>query len=207
MPSVDVYDNNREVVDRLELREDIFAVAVNPHVLHEVVLYQLAKRRSGTAKVKGRSEVKGGGRKPWRQKGTGRARSGTSRSPIWRGGGTIHGPQPRDYTMSVPKKVRKLALKMALSQKLLDRELTVVDRFGLEQIRTRDFIQIIDRFKLEKPLVVIAERDEIIEKSARNIPNLKVLRSEGLNVYDVLNHHTLVLTKDSVGRIEEALSR
>ena len=110
MPSVDVYDNNREVVDRLELREDIFAVAVNPHVLHEVVLYQLAKRRSGTAKVKGRSEVKGGGRKPWRQKGTGRARSGTSRSPIWRGGGTIHGPQPRDYTMSVPKKVRKLAL-------------------------------------------------------------------------------------------------
>lgn len=207
MPSVDVYDNNREVVDRLELREDVFAVAVNPHVLHEVVLYQLAKRRSGTAKVKGRSEVRGGGRKPWRQKGTGRARSGTNRSPIWRGGGTIHGPQPRDYTMGVPKKVRKLALKMALSQKLLDQELTVVDRFGLEQIRTRDFVQIIDRFQLEKPLVVIAERDEIIEKSARNIPNLKVLRSEGLNVYDVLNYHTLVLTKDSVGRIEEALSR
>lgn len=207
MPSVDVYDNNREVVDRLDLREDVFAVAVNPHVLHEVVLYQLAKRRAGTAKVKGRSEVKGGGRKPWRQKGTGRARSGTNRSPIWRGGGTIHGPQPRDYTMNVPKKVRKLALKMALSQKLLDQELTVVDRFGLEQIRTRDLVRIIDRFQLEKPLVVIADRDEIIEKSARNIPNLKVLRSEGLNVYDVLNHHTLVLTKDSVGRIEEALSR
>lgn len=206
MPSVDVYDSNREVVGQLDLREDVFAVPVNPHVLHEVVLYQLAKRRAGTAKVKGRSEVRGGGHKPWRQKGSGRARAGTNRSPIWRGGGTVHGPRPRDYTMRVPKKVRKLALRMALSQKLLDQELTVMDEFRLEQIRTKDFVAVMDRFELEKPLVVISEPDEVLEKSARNVPYVKVLRTAGLNVYDLLRYHNLVLTKDSVGRIEEALS-
>lgn len=206
MPSVDVYDSKREVVGQLELCDDVFGVDVNPHVLHEVVLYQLAKRRSGTAKVKGRSEVRGGGHKPWRQKGSGRARAGTNRSPIWRGGGTTHGPQPRSYAMRVPKKVRKLALRMALSQKLLDQELTIVEGLGLERIRTQDFVAVMDRFELEKPLVVIAEHDEVVEKSARNIPYVKVLRTVGLNVYDVLRHHNLVLTKDSVGRIEEALS-
>ena len=128
MPTVDVYNIERTVIGQLELSDSIFAVPVKPHVMHEVVLYQLAKRRAGTAKTKGRSDVAGGGKKPWRQKGTGRARAGTSRSPIWRGGGTIHGPQPRSYDMRVPKKVRRLALKMALSQKLLDQELTVLDK-------------------------------------------------------------------------------
>src|SRR5512147_2939524 len=123
MPTVDIYNINREVVGQRELKEEVFAVAVKPHLLHEVVLYQLAKRRAGTAKTKGRSEVSGGGKKPWRQKGTGRARAGTSRSPIWRGGGTVHGPQPRQYLQRVPKQVRRLALKMALSQKVLDREM------------------------------------------------------------------------------------
>ncbi|MDY6910203.1 MAG: 50S ribosomal protein L4 [Thermodesulfobacteriota bacterium] len=205
MPIVDVYDMNREVVGQLELRDDIFGVPVKPHVLHEVVLYQLAKRRAGTAKTKGRSEVSGGGRKPWRQKGTGRARAGTIRSPLWRGGGTVHGPQPRSYEMRVPKKVRRQALKMALSQKLLDRELTVLDSLHLAEIKTKAFAEVLRRFEAEKPLVVIDRRDEVIEKSARNIPRAKVLRSEGLNVYDLLNHHSVLLTRETVSKIEEAL--
>jgi len=205
MPTVDLYNMNRDVVGQLELREDIFGIPVKPHVMHEVVLYQLAKRRSGTAKVKGRSEVAGGGKKPWRQKGTGRARSGTSRSPIWRGGGIIHGPQPRSYDMRVPKKVRRLALKMALTQKLLDRELTVLDQFQLEQIKTRDFAALLNRFELGKTLIVIPSHDEKVVKSARNIPNVKVLRSEGLNVYDLLNYHNLLLTRETVGKIEESI--
>jgi len=205
MPTVDLYNMNRDVVGQMELREDIFGVPVKPHVMHEVVLYQLAKRRSGTAKVKGRSEVAGGGKKPWRQKGTGRARAGTSRSPIWRGGGIIHGPQPRSYDMRVPKKVRRLALKMALTQKLLDRELTVMDHLELEQIKTRDFAALLSRFELGKTLIVIPSHDEKIVKSARNIPNVKVLRSEGLNVYDLLNYHNLLLTRETVGKIEESI--
>jgi len=205
MPTVDLYSMNREVVGQMDLREDIFGVPVKPHVMHQVVLYQLNKRRSGTAKTKGRSEVAGGGKKPWRQKGTGRARAGTSRSPLWRGGGTIHGPQPRSYDLKVPKKVRALGLKMALSQKILDGEFTVLDQIQLERIKTKDFSAILKRFDLSKTLVVIPWKDERVEKSARNLPNVKVLRSEGLNVYDVLNHHHLLLTRETVGKIEESL--
>jgi len=141
MPTVDVYNLESEVTGQLELSDAIFGVPVKSHVLHEVVVYQLAKRRAGTAKTKGRSEISGGGKKPWRQKGTGRARAGTGRSPIWRGGGTIHGPQPRSYEMRVPKKVRRLALKMALSQKVLDDSFKVIDPFKLERIKTRDFVE------------------------------------------------------------------
>ena len=206
MLTVDVFNLNREVTGQLELSEAIFGVPVKPHVLHEVVVYQLAKRRAGTAKTKGRSEVRGGGKKPWKQKGTGRARAGTSRSPIWRGGGTIHGPQPRDYEMRVPKKVKRLALKMALSQKVLDDEFRVIDQFKLDSIKTKGFVEILDRFELGKTLVVLPESDEIIEKSARNIPNVKVLRSEGLNVYDLLNYNAVILSRECVSRIEEALA-
>jgi len=206
MPTVDVFNLDSEVTGQLELSDAIFGVPVKSHVLHEVVMYQLAKRRAGTAKVKGRSEVRGGGKKPWRQKGTGRARAGTIRSPIWRGGGTIHGPQPRDYQMRIPKKVRRLALKMALSQKVLDDGFKVIDQFKLERIRTKDFVDLLDRFELGKTLVVLPEPDEIIEKSARNIPNVKVLRSEGLNVYDLLNYHAVILSRECVSRIEEALA-
>ncbi len=205
MPTVDIYSINRDVVGQQELRDDIFAVPVKTSVLHEVVLYQLAKRRAGTVKTKGRSDVRGGGKKPWRQKGTGRARAGTSRSPIWRGGGVIHGPQPRTYEMRVPKKVRKLALRMALSQKLIDQEMTVLDGIKLEQIKTKEFATILNRFELKKTLLVIPQQDEIVEKSARNIPDVKVLRSEGLNVYDVLNYHHLLLTTETIGKLEEAL--
>jgi large subunit ribosomal protein L4 len=205
MPTVDLYNTNHEVVGQLNLRDDIFAVPVNTHVLHQVVIYQLAKRRAGTAKVKGRSEVSGGGRKPWRQKGTGRARAGTSRSPIWRGGGTVHGPQPRSYEMRVNKKVRRLALKMALSQKLMDKELTVLDQLQLDAIKTKDFAAILNRLQLDKTLVVIHQSDEKVEKSARNLTRVKVLRSEGLNVYDLLNYHNVLLTQQTIGKIEESL--
>jgi large subunit ribosomal protein L4 len=205
MPTVDVYNIDRTVIGQLELSDSIFAVPVKPHVMHEVVLYQLAKRRAGTVQTKGRSDVAGGGKKPWRQKGTGRARAGTSRSPIWRGGGTIHGPHPRSYDMRVPKKVRRLALKMALSQKLLDQELTVLDKLVLERIKTKDFAAVLDRFELGKTLVVLPGQDEAVEKSARNIPNVKVLRSEGLNVYDLLDYHNVLLTQESIGKIEETL--
>jgi large subunit ribosomal protein L4 len=206
MPSVDIYNSNREIVGQMELSSEVFAVAVKPHVLHEVVLYQQAKRRAGTAKTKGRSEVSGGGKKPWRQKGTGRARAGTSRSPVWRGGGTVHGPQPRSYLQRVPKKVRRLALKMALTQKLLDQQLTVLDQLPLEQIKTKDFAAILNRFELQKTLVVIGQPNDIVEKSARNIARVKVLRSEGLNVYDLLNHPSVLLTQDTIGKIEESLA-
>lgn len=206
MPTVDVFNLNREVTGRLELSDAIFGVPVKPHVMHEVVVYQQAKRRAGTAKTKGRSEIRGGGKKPWKQKGTGRARAGTSRSPVWRGGGTIHGPQPRDYDMRIPKKVRRLALKMALSQKVLDDSFKVLDPFKLERIKTRDFSDLLDRFELRKTLIVLPEPDEMIEKSARNIPNVKILRSEGLNVYDLLNYHAVILSRECVSRIEEALA-
>ena len=206
MPTVDVFNLNREVTGQIELSDAIFGVPVKPHVMHEVVLYQLAKRRAGTAKTKGRSEVSGGGKKPWRQKGTGRARAGTSRSPIWRGGGTIHGPHPRDYEMRIPKKVRRQALKMALSQKLIDNGFTIFDSLKLERIKTKDFAEILNRFELRKTLVVIPEIDEVILKSARNIPNVKVLRSEGINVYDLLNYHAVILSRDCIGKIEEALA-
>ncbi len=205
MPTVELYNMNRDVVGQLELREDVFGVPVKPHVLHEVVVYQLAKRRAGTVMTKGRSDVRGGGKKPWRQKGTGRARAGTSRSPLWRGGGTIHGPKPRDYEMRVPKKVRRLALKMALSQKLIDREFVVVDQLDLDRIKTKDFAAMLGRFELGKTLVVIPTADEKVEKSARNLPHVKVLRSEGLNVYDLLNYHHCLMTRESVGKVEEAL--
>jgi len=206
MPTVNVYNLDSEVTGQLELSDAIFGVPVKAHVLHEVVVYQLAKRRAGTAKTKGRNEIRGGGKKPWRQKGTGRARAGTGRSPIWRGGGTIHGPQPRDYDMRIPKKVRRMALKMALTQKVIDDGFKVIDPFKLDKIRTRDFVELLDRFELGKTLVVLPEPDEIIEKSARNIPNVKVLRSEGLNVYDLLDYHAVILSRDCVSRIEEALA-
>jgi large subunit ribosomal protein L4 len=206
MPTVDVFNLNHEVTGQLELSDSIFGVPVKPHVMHEVVLYQMAKRRAGTVKTKGRSDVAGGGKKPWKQKGTGRARAGTSRSPVWRGGGVIHGPQPRDYEMRVPKKVRRLALKMALSQKIIDDGFKVLDQLRFERIKTKDFVDLLSRFELRKTLVVLPERDETIEKSARNIPNVKVLRSEGLNVYDLLNYHAVILSRDCISKIEEALA-
>jgi len=205
MPTLDVYDENSQKVGEIEVSEAVFAAELKPHLLHEVVTWQLACRRAGTANTKTRSEVRGGGRKPWRQKGTGRARAGTRRSPLWRGGGTVFGPKPRDWSYKVPKKVRKAALKVALSDKLSQESLTVLRGFGLEQIKTRDFKAVLDRFGVESALVVTDAPDEVLEKSARNLPRVKVLRAEGLNVYDILRYDRLMLLEPAVGKIEEAL--
>lgn len=206
MPKVDVYDEKKQKVGEIELSDDVFGAEIKPHLLHEVVVWQLAKRRAGTACTKTRSEVRGGGRKPWRQKGTGRARVGSRRSPLWRGGGTTHGPKPRDYDYNVPKKVRKAALKSALSDKLAEEKLMVLRGFGLESIKTKAFADVLAVFQTQNVLVVIAGPDEVLEKSARNIPMVKVLRAEGLNVYDILRYDRLMLLEPAVGRIEEALS-
>jgi len=196
----------REKVGQMDLSEAVFAAEPKPHLLHEVVVWQLACRRAGTAKTKTRGEVRGGGRKPWRQKGTGRARSGSRRSPLWRGGGTTFGPQPRDYSYTVPKKVRKAALRVALSDKLREEKLMVLRGFGLSQIKTKDFVEVLSRLAAANTLIITAGPDDILEKSSRNVPRVKVLRAEGLNVYDILKHEHLLLTEQAVGTIEEALS-
>ena len=206
MPTLDVYDENRRKVGEIELSDAVFGAEIKPHLLHEVVVWQQARRRAGTASTKTRAEVRGGGRKPWRQKGTGRARVGSRNSPLWRGGGTTFGPKPRDYDYTLPKKVRKAALRSALSDKLGEAKLTVLSGFGLEAIKTKDFAEVLGRFEVEKALVVVEGPDEILEKSSRNLPGVKVLRAEGLNVYDILRYDNLMLLQPAVGKIEEALS-
>jgi large subunit ribosomal protein L4 len=166
---------------------------------------QLASRRSGTSATKTRGEVSGGGKKPWRQKGTGRARAGTSRSPIWRGGGIVFGPQPRDYSYSVPKKVRKNAMISALSLKVKEQKMTILRDFPMEKISTKAFQKVVDLFGLKKALFVIDGDNVVLMKSSRNIKNVKMIRSEGINVYDVLKHDHLVLLEPSVKKIEGAL--
>lgn len=205
MATVDVLDKNRQKVDSVDLPDDIFNVEVRSDVLHQLVRWQLAKRRQGTASTKTRTEVRGGGRKPWRQKGTGRARSGTIRSPLWKGGGVAHGPKPRDYDFKVNKKVRALGLKMALSDKLANEQLMVVDSFDLSEIKTKLFNQVLGALEVNKALVVIAEADEIMEMSGRNIPGVKVIRPEGLNVYDLLKYDHLLMLKPSVEKVVERL--
>lgn len=206
MPTLDVLDRNNQKVGQVELSEAVFGAEVKPHLLHEVVVWQLAKRRAGTASTKIRKEVRGGGRKPWRQKGTGRARSGSRRSPLWRGGGVTFGPKPRDYDYSVPKKVKKAALRSALSSKLGEDKLTVLRGFDLEAIKTKDFVAVLSNLSAGNCLVVIPAVDEMVEKSGRNVPRVKVLRAEGLNVYDILKYDRLLLLESAVAGIEEALS-
>ncbi|MFP3998809.1 MAG: 50S ribosomal protein L4 [Desulfobacterales bacterium] len=206
MAVVEVKNIDGETVSEVELAEEIFNVAVKKSVLHDVVKMQLANRRRGTAKVKRRSEVKGSTAKLFRQKGTGRARRGNIKSPLLRGGGVAFGPEPRDYSYKVPKKVRRLALKMALSSKYRDNEIIVLDGFAIDQVKTKSVAEVIKRLELEKPLIVINGKDEKLELSSRNIPGVKVLRVEGLNVYDILNHKTLVLLKPSIKGIEGRLA-
>lgn len=206
MPQIDVYSADKEKVGSLELSEAVFDAELKPHLLHEVVVWQLAKRRKGTASTKTRAEVRGGGRKPWRQKGTGRARAGTRTSPLWRGGGVIFGPKPRDYSYTLPRKVKKAALRVALSDKLREEKLTVMRDFGLEAIKTKALAEVLGRFDTENALIVIDGADELMEKSSRNLAHVKVLRAEGLNVYDILKHDRLVLMEVAVSKIEEALS-
>jgi len=173
--------------------------------LHEVVIMQLANRRAGTASTKGRSEVRGGGAKPYRQKGTGRARAGTRSSPLWRGGGVVFGPRPRNYTYKVPKKVRRQALKMALTSKLQDNALIVVDKLDLETVKTKPFVEVMGALRAKAALIVTDQKLENLELSSRNVPNVKVVRSEGLNVYDILKFQHLILLEPSVKQLEGRL--
>jgi large subunit ribosomal protein L4 len=205
MAVADVFDIEKKKVAEVELNDAVFGAEVNEATIHDVVKMQLASRRSGTSATKGRSDVSGGGKKPWRQKGTGRARSGSSRSPIWRGGGIVFGPQPRDYSYSVPKKVRKNALISVLSMKVKEEKMTVLRNFPLETISTKAFKKVVDLFGLKKTLFVIDQDDTILMKSSRNLKNVKMIRSEGINVYDVLKYEHLVLLEPSIKKIEGAL--
>lgn len=205
MPTVNVFNMAKEKVGEVTLPEDIFNRPVETHLLHRAVTMQLANRRAGTVSTKGRSEVRGGGRKPHRQKGSGRARAGTSRSPLMRKGGVVFGPKPRVIEVKMPKKLKRLALKMALSSKWQSDHLVVLDDYRLEEIKTKPFCSFLDRFALKKVLIITEQENETLEKSARNVPTVKVLRVEGLNPYDVLKFDHLVLNQPSVTRIEEAL--
>lgn len=205
MAVVKVYDQAKKEVGELTLAPEIFEVEVKPEILNLVVRAQRAKFRSGTHATKTKGLVSGGGAKPWRQTGTGRARAGSNRSPLWPGGGTIFGPQPRSYEFKVNKKVRKLALKMALSSRMLESSLTVVDRIKLEAVKTKDFALVAKTLGLTKALIVLPEDDSVLSLSARNIPGIKVLRQDLLNVYDVLRYPQLVLFQDAARAVEERL--
>jgi large subunit ribosomal protein L4 len=188
------------------LREEIFGAKTRPHLLHQAVVMQLANRRAGTASTKSKGFVRGGGKKPWRQKGTGRARAGSTRSPIWVGGGTIFGPQPRDYSYRMPKKARREALLSALSLKNHDGKIIVVDKFDLEEAKTKLMAKALTDLNVRSALIVIAESDEKIERAARNLPKVKVLRVEGLNVYDLMRYDHLILTDGALKLLEERLA-
>jgi large subunit ribosomal protein L4 len=208
MAVVDVFNAKGEKVSEMELADAVFAVPVKPPVLHQVVRMQQARRRAGTAQVKRRGDVRGSTKKLFRQKGTGRARRGDIKSPLLRGGGAVFGPSPRSHAFKVPKKVRRLALKMALSSKLASGEMVVLDRLELERIKTRDVAEVLGALDRKKNvLLVTAEADDRLERSSRNLPNVKVLRSEGLNVYDLLRCGDVIFMAPAVSAIEGRLSR
>ncbi|NNL77349.1 MAG: 50S ribosomal protein L4 [Desulfobacterales bacterium] len=205
MPVVDVQNVKGKKIAQVELADKVFSVAVKPSVLHEVITMQLSNRRSGTAAVKHRSDIRGSGRKLFRQKGTGRARRGNIKSPLLRGGGVAFGPDGRNYKYQVPKKVRKLALKMALSSKLHENELLVLDQFELGEIKTKEFVSVLEKLNINNALIVTDKENGNLELSSRNVVDVKVLRSEGLNVYDILKYRTLVLLEPAVKNIEGRL--
>ncbi|MBM4313052.1 MAG: 50S ribosomal protein L4 [Deltaproteobacteria bacterium] len=205
MPVTGVYDIENNRVSEIDLSDAVFGAEVNQDAIYEVVKMQMASRRLGNASTKGRSDVRGGGKKPWRQKGTGRARAGHSRSPIWRGGGIIFGPTPHSYSYKPPKKVRRTALISALSMKLKEERMIVLRDFPMDEIRTKRFREVIDRFGLSKALFVIDGSQPILEKSSRNIKEVKMVRSEGINVYDLLKYDHVVLLEPAIKKIEEAL--
>ncbi len=189
-----------------QLKEEIFGVKPRPHLLHQAVAMQLGNRRAGTASTKSKGFVSGGGKKPWRQKGTGRARAGSIRSPLWVGGGTIFGPQPRDYSYRLPKKARKEALLSALSLKNRDGKIIVLDKLEMAEAKTKLMRKMLEDLQVKKALIVIPQSDEKVQRSARNLPNVKVLRAEGLNVYDLLRYEHLILTEGSLKLLEERLA-
>lgn len=204
MPTVDVLNINGEKVSEMELSENLFGAEINEHVVYQVVKNHLANKRIGTQSAKTRAEVRGGGAKPWRQKGTGRARQGSIRSPQWKGGGVVFAPKPRDYSYTVPKKIRRLALKSVLTDKVNEGNLVVVDDINLTEWKTREFAKMLSALKVgKKALVVTKDNSPEVVRSGRNIKNVKIAFVGTMNVYDILNANTLVLTKDAVAKAEE----
>ncbi len=207
MPKVPVLNVEGQQVGEIELAESIFGIEPNKHVLHEAVVMQLASRRRGTHDVKNRSEVRGGGRKPWRQKGTGRARQGSIRAPQWVGGGTVFGPTPRSYAYKLPKKVRRLAIKSALAAKVNENAIIVLDALNFEAPKTKEMVRVLMNVKAaNKALIVGLDKGGNVELSARNIPGVKYVSATGINVYDLLNHGSLVITRDAVAKVEEVFA-
>ena len=208
MANVAVYNMDGKEVGTIDLKDEVFGVEVNEHVVHMAVVQYLANQRQGTQSTKTRAEVRGGGRKPWRQKGTGRARQGSIRAPQWRGGGVVFGPTPdRNYKLKMNKKVRRLALKSALSQKVIDSELTVLDNIAMEAPKTKAMVKVLENLEANrKTLIVMDEVDENVALSARNIPGVKVINSKGLNVYDIVDSTKLVMTEGAIKAVEEVLA-
>ncbi|QOR66769.1 50S ribosomal protein L4 [Cytobacillus suaedae] len=207
MPKVALYSQTGSTLGEIELNDSVFGIEPNNHVLFEAVIMQRASLRQGTHKTKIRSEVRGGGRKPWKQKGTGRARQGSIRSPQWRGGGIVFGPTPRSYSFKLPKKVRRLAVRSALSSKVLENNLLVLDNLTLEAPKTKEMTTILKGLSVErKALIVTGDVNESVALSARNIPGVTVVTANGINVLDVLNHDKLIMTKAAVEKVEEVLA-
>ncbi|PGT81258.1 MULTISPECIES: 50S ribosomal protein L4 [Bacillaceae] len=207
MPKVALLNQTGSNVGEIELNDSVFGIEPNQHVLFEAVIMQRASLRQGSHKVKNRSEVAGGGRKPWRQKGTGRARQGSIRSPQWRGGGIVFGPTPRSYAYKLPKKVRRLAIKSALSSKVVDNDIVVLEDLALNAPKTKEMASVLKGLSVErKALIVTADNNENIALSARNIPGVTVVTASGVNVLDVLNHDKLIMTKAAVQKVEEVLA-
>ena len=203
MANVAVYNMEGKEVDKIELNDSIFGVEINEHLVHMAVLQQLANKRQGTQKAKTRSEVSGGGRKPWRQKGTGHARQGSTRSPQWTGGGVVFAPTPRDYSFKLNKKEKRAALKSALTSRVVENKFVVVDELKMDEIKTKKFAEVLKNLNVEKALVVLNDMDEKVIASAANIPTVKTSQINELNVFDVLKYDTVVVTKAAVATIEE----
>ncbi len=203
MANVSVYNMEGNEVGTIDLNDAVFGVEVNEHLVHMAVVQQLANNRQGTQKAKTRSEVSGGGKKPWRQKGTGHARQGSTRAPQWTGGGVVFAPVPRDYSFKLNKKEKRAALKSALSSKVLDNKLVVVDELKFDEIKTKNFKNVMDNLKVEKGLVILADNDENVVMSARNLAQIDTTLTNQINVYDIMKAKTVVLTKDAVAKIEE----
>ena len=203
MANVAVYNMEGKEVGTLDLNDAVFGVEVNEHLVHMAVLQQLANNRQGTQKAKTRSEVRGGGRKPWRQKGTGHARQGSTRAPQWTGGGVVFAPVPRDYSFKINKKEKRAALKSALTSRVQENKLIVVDELKLDEIKTKQFAQVMKNLNVDKALVVINDNDQNIVMSAKNIPTVKVALTNTINVFDIVKYSTVVVTKDAVATIEE----
>ena len=203
MANVSVYNIEGKEVGSIELNDAVFGVEVNEHLVHMAVVNQLANNRQGTQSAKTRSEVSGGGRKPWRQKGTGHARQGSTRSPQWTGGGVVFAPKPRDYSFKMNKKEKRIALLSALSSKVADNKIVVLDAFNLDEIKTKKFAEVMSNLKVDKALVVIEGENKNVVLSGRNIPTVKVSATNEINTYDVLKYETLVVTKATVEKLEE----